>query len=68
MEADRLSKEERQELAGSLEDLVRDVPRTQVAAARFKRLATKAGAQTAGALRDILVDIASETATKAIWG
>jgi hypothetical protein len=68
LEADHLSAEEQKELTGTLDDLVRDVPRTHVAAARFKRLAGKAGVGTANALRDILVDIASETAKKAIWG
>jgi hypothetical protein len=66
-EADQLSEEERKDLANTLDDLVRDVPGTQVSAGRFKRLVAKAGAGTANALKDILVDIASETAKKAIW-
>ncbi|MFI5282486.1 MAG: DUF2321 domain-containing protein [Candidatus Dormibacterales bacterium] len=67
-EAEHLSAEERTELAGTLDDLSRDVPRTQVAAIRFKRLVAKAGVGTANALRDVLVDVASEAAKKAIWG
>ena len=66
-EAENLTNDERKELADTIDDLVRDVPHTQVSAGRFKRLVTKAGLGTANALRDILVDIASETAKKAIW-
>jgi hypothetical protein len=67
LEAEHLNEDERKELAGTVGDLVRDVPGTHVAAGRFKRLATKAGVGTANALRDILVDIVSETAKKVIW-
>ncbi len=67
LEVEHLTDDERKELAETFDDLTRDVPRTQVAAARFKRLVAKAGVGTANALRDILVDIASETAKKAIW-
>lgn len=67
LEAEHLTADERIQLAETLDDIVRDVPRTQIAAMRFKRLATKAGAATAGALRDIIVDVASETAKKIIW-
>jgi hypothetical protein len=67
LEADHLSDEERKQLAESLPDLARDTPRTQVAATRFRRLAAKAGAETANALRAVLIDVMSEAAKKAIW-
>jgi len=51
-----------------LDDLIVETPRTQLAAVRFKNLAAKAGRETAGALRSIIVDIASEAAKKAIFG
>jgi len=63
-----LSEDERQRLALTLPDLVRDVPMTKVSADRFKRLVAKAGPQVAEAFRELLVDIASETAKKTIWG
>lgn len=66
-EFDNLSPEERETLKKSLDDIVRDTPQTPVAATRFKKLAAKAGKVAAGALRDILVDIASEAAKKLIW-
>jgi hypothetical protein len=62
-----LSDQEKQELKNTLPDLVKDTPRTQVAAMKFKRLATKAGTEALGMLRDVLVDIASETAKKIIF-
>jgi hypothetical protein len=67
LDSESLNAEERQELVETLPALLSDVPKTHAAAAKFKRLATKAGKETAGALRDILVDIASETAKKIIW-
>lgn len=68
LEADSLTSEERDMLAKSIDDLIADTPRTQVSAVRFKRLVAKTGKETAAALRDIIVDVASETAKKALFG
>ncbi len=59
-----LAPEERTQLAVSIDELVKDTPMAQVAAGRFKRLAAKAGKEAVSFLRDMLVDIASETAKK----
>ena len=64
---EELEPEEREILKKSFNDIVRDTPQTTVAATRFKRLAAKAGKVAADGLKDILVDIASETAKKLIW-
>jgi hypothetical protein len=66
-ELDGLSKEERQTLAASLDDLVRESPRTTLAATRFKRIAGKAGKGAADAFKEILVGVLSESAKKMIW-
>jgi len=66
-EIDNLSPEECDLLKKSIDDIVRDTPQTTVAATRFKRLVAKAGKVAADGLKDILVDIASETAKKLIW-
>ena len=58
---------DKETLSKSLDDLVKDTPSTPVAANRFKKLMVKVGKEGAGAFRDILVDIASETAKKIIW-
>jgi len=65
---DRNSDAEKTALAADLSDLVRDTPRTQVAATRFRKFVAKAASGTASALRDIAVDIASEAAKKTIFG
>ncbi|MCK4723436.1 MAG: DUF2321 domain-containing protein [Dehalococcoidia bacterium] len=41
---------------------------TELSTLRVKRILAKASNETANALRQILVDIASESARKAIWG
>ena len=66
-ELDNLTQDERDLLKKSLDDIVRDTPQTTVSALRFKKLATKASSIAASALKDILVDIASEAAKKVIW-
>ena len=64
----KLSAAEQEEMEQSIKTLVaQDNPRTQVAIVKFKRLAAKAGAETAGMFRDILVDVLSETAKKALF-
>jgi hypothetical protein len=67
-ELDKLTPEDKETLKKSIDDIIRDTLQTQVAATRFKKLVAKAGADAATALRQILMDIASETAKKAIWG
>lgn len=66
-ELDDLSLEERETLKKSLDDIVRDVPQTTVAATRFKKILAKAGPVVADSFRKILVDVLSETAKKIIW-
>lgn len=65
-EMEGLTAEERNLLTKSLDDLIGDTSQTPVAATRVKRLLTKAGGATLQAFRDILVDIASETAKKTL--
>ena len=67
-DAEGLKESERIMLQKSLDDIVRDTPRTPVAAGRFKRLVAKAGKETAGAFKDLLTDVMSETAKKMIYG
>jgi hypothetical protein len=67
-EAEGLSEEEHALLEASLDDIIRDTPRTPVAANRFKRLIAQTGKGTAAAMRELVIDIASEAAKKAIWG
>ncbi len=66
-EVEGLSTEERETLKRSFDDLIVESPRTQLAAMRFKKLLPKIGQQVGSAFRDLLVDIASETAKKVLW-
>jgi len=65
---DDLTPEEQEQLKMSLDDLVKDGPRTVVAQTRFKRFMGKATPEIVTGFKDILVDVLSETAKKAIWG
>jgi hypothetical protein len=67
LEAEDLSDEEREQLAGSLDDIVADTPRTQLAISRFKRLMAKAGKGTGQAMREIVAQISTEAAKRAIF-
>lgn len=60
-------KEEREEFRSSVEQITKDSPQAQVASKRLSRLLGKIGQQTASAIRDILVDVASETAKKILF-
>jgi hypothetical protein len=62
-----VKQEEQEQIRRDLTDIASDNPRTQVASFRIKRWLGKAKDEALGSLRDIVVDIASETAKKAIW-
>lgn len=66
--SDSLSAEEVQQFRSDLTDLTKDSPKTQVASIRFKKMMAKAGTSVASGVREIVVDILSEAAKKAIWG
>jgi len=63
-ELDGLNEEEIVQLKGTLADISQDTSRTEVATFRFKKLLAKAGKEAGGVLRNIVVDVASETAKK----
>jgi hypothetical protein len=67
VESGGLQGEDADKFAAAVKDLVIESPQTPLAASRFKKLVAKAGKETAGAIRDVLVDIVSETAKKTIW-
>jgi len=65
---DHLDPKEIEDLKKSLDDLVKDGPRTVVATTKFKRIVSKTGPEIYQGFKDILVDVVSETVKKAIWG
>ncbi|WP_366160576.1 DUF2321 domain-containing protein [Bacillus infantis] len=65
---DELSDDERESLKKSLDDLVKDGPRTVVATTKFKRILSKTGPEIVTGFKDILTDVVSESVKKTIWG
>ena len=62
--AEKLSKEEREQLASDIDDLVCDTPRTQGAILRLKLLVPKLGGDVGGAMKAILINVATEAVKK----
>lgn len=67
-ELENLSKEDKEIMQKSIDDIVMDTTQTELAAIRFKKILLKAGKTGVGAFRSIITDIASETAKKIILG
>ncbi|MBN1538290.1 MAG: DUF2321 domain-containing protein [Anaerolineales bacterium] len=67
-ELDNLSKEDQDKFKSTLDDLVTDNPRTELAVIRFKKIMSKVGKDSYEAIKSILVDIVSETVRKSIFG
>jgi hypothetical protein len=59
---------ELQQFRTDLTDATRDTPKTQVASLRIRNLMAKVGTSVAGGVREIVIDLVSETAKKIIWG
>ena len=66
-ELENISENEKEILKTSLDDMVRESPRTTLAITRFKKIMVKAGKGGADSLRNLLVDILSEAVRKQIW-
>lgn len=64
---DEFTDEDRRILAGSLDDLVTETPKTQVSALKVKKVLSKASGHIVGAFRDIMVDVMSETVKKSLF-
>lgn len=66
-ESVELDSGEKESLKATFNDLVRDTPKTPLAAQRFQKLWAKMKGPAAGTMKEILVQIVSETATKLIF-
>ena len=65
---DGLDAEERQLLKQSLDDLVTDSPKTEVAGLRFKQLVKKVGKESYDAVKTVVTDLVSESIKKTLFG
>ncbi len=68
LEDENLSDDDRETFRASLADVVQDGPRTGLGATRIRKILGKVSSVTGRALRDIVVDIVSETAKRTIFG
>src|SRR5438128_10214245 len=66
-ELENLGTEEKQILSKSLDDLVRDTPKTSVALVRFNNITRKAGGLAAEQLKSTLREIATESVKRALF-
>ncbi|MBW2145946.1 MAG: DUF2321 domain-containing protein [Deltaproteobacteria bacterium] len=66
-ELEGLTDEEKETLIQSLDDIVKDTPKTTIACLRLKKLFDKAGKGTDEMFREILRDFISTTARKLLW-
>jgi len=67
-ELDELSAPEREKLKFSLDDLIKDSPKTEVATFRFKKIMSKVGKESYEAMKAIIIEIVTESVKKAIFG
>ncbi len=67
-EFDQLDEAEIRKLKGTLDDLVRETPNSELAGTRFKKLMAKAGKESLTAMKGILTDIVSDTVRKSLFG
>ena len=63
-----LSEEELEQAKEDLSELTKDSPKVQVASVRFKGVMTKVGENIVSGVREIVIDVLSEAAKKALWG
>lgn len=63
-----LSSDDKKSFENSIPDLLTETPKTKLATTKFKIYASKAGVTIANGLKEILIDVVSESVKKAIWG
>jgi len=68
LELEGLSDEEKAMLSNSIDDLIVETPRTELAVTRLKKLSKKAGEASWEAFKGMLTNVISESVRKSIWG
>lgn len=66
--ADNLNATEKSDFKSSIQDLIVDNPKTKIATLKFKTYVTKVGIEIGKGLKEILIDLVSETVKRSIWG
>lgn len=65
---DEMSDEDKRLLTKTFNDLVRETPRSQVAALQFKKVVSQTEQHIKAAFRDILLDVVTEPVKKLLFG
>jgi hypothetical protein len=63
-----VSTEKKRELVSDIGDLLKDSPRTELVAQRWKKVLSKLSEPLLGTAKELLINIASETAKRAMFG
>jgi len=63
-----LTDEELKQFEEDLGELTKDTPQVRLSASRFKGFLEKVGPTIANGVREMIVDVISETAKRSIWG
>lgn len=66
--AEGLDQSEKDDFKNAVTALTRDTPQATVATVKYKTYIKKVGGEIGKGIKDVIVDIVSETAKKAIWG
>jgi hypothetical protein len=59
---------EKAQLMVSVQEMTRDTPQSQVASVRYRKIISKVGKEAGLALRDIIINIVSETVRRSLFG
>lgn len=62
-----LNEQEQEQFGQDVQDLVAESPRTQLAQIRVKKFLSKAGKEITEGIKNVLVDMVSESVKRAIW-
>lgn len=65
---DNLTDEDKAIIKSALPDLIVETPTTPLATAKYKKFIPKAAKYIQDGLKNLLVDVASETVKKSLWG
>lgn len=65
---EELTDEQKEILKNALPDLIVETPSTPVATAKYKKFIPKAASYIQDGLKNLLIDVVSETVKKSLWG
>ncbi|WP_299707873.1 DUF2321 domain-containing protein [uncultured Pontibacter sp.] len=66
--SEKLSEAEKEDFKASVNAIIRNSTNSNVAQLKFKKYIASAGSEIAKGMRDIFIDVVSESVRKSIWG